>query len=314
MSDAAADANFKASESIVALNLRSAMAAPLFDNQRVRGILYVDSARSGIRYGEDELQVLSATANAVAVKMRNESLEKEIRTAARIQTAMLPEELPVLPGFEILAHLVMCRGVGGDLYNFLPRKNERTLIALGDVTGKGTPAALAMSACMVLLDALAEILDDLEQLGDVLHRKLYDSLSAEQFVTLFAGDLDPKSGTMTYLNAGHEPPLVAREDGSIDECPSAGQPMGLLPVNPVKTQEMQFRPGDLMAIFSDGIPEATRDGENLMGLEVVKEILKEMRAAPLEEIRDAILKKVTDYLAGRHASDDITLILLRKNV
>jgi serine phosphatase RsbU (regulator of sigma subunit) len=313
VSDASADANFKASESIVALNLRSAMAAPLFDNQRVRGILYVDSARSGIRYGEDELQVLSATANAVAVKMRNQSLEKEIRTAARIQTAMLPEELPELPGFELLAHLDMCRGVGGDLYNFLPRKSGSTLVALGDVTGKGTPAALAMSACMVLLSALAEILEDLEQLGDVLHRKLYESLSAEQFVTLFAGDLNPQSGTLVYLNAGHEPPLVVREDGTIDECPSAGQPMGLLPSNSVKKQEMQFRAGDLMAIFSDGIPEATRDGENLMGLDVVKDLLKEMRNAPLGDIRDAILKKVTDYLAGRHSSDDITLILLRRN-
>jgi len=312
VSDASAGGAFKASESMVALNLRSAMAAPLFDNQRVRGILYVDSARSGIRYGEDELQVLSATANAVAVKMRNQSLEKEIRTAARIQIAMLPDELPELEGFELFAHLDMCRGVGGDLYNFLPRKDGRTLVALGDVTGKGTPAALAMSACMVLLDALAEILDDLEQLGDVLHRKLFDSLSAEQFVTLFAGDLDPKSGILEYLNAGHEPPLIARGDGTIDECPSAGQPMGLLPMNQVKKQQMQFEPGDLMAIFSDGIPEATRDGENLMGLDPVTEILKEMRAAPLPEIRDAILQKVTDYLAGRHASDDITLILLRR--
>ncbi|HKI83189.1 MAG TPA: SpoIIE family protein phosphatase, partial [Candidatus Krumholzibacteria bacterium] len=215
-------------------------------------------------------------------------------------------------GFELFAHLDMCRGVGGDLYNFLPRKDGRTLVALGDVTGKGTPAALAMSACMVLLDALAEILDDLEQLGDVLHRKLFDSLSAEQFVTLFAGDLDPKSGILEYLNAGHEPPLIARGDGTIDECPSAGQPMGLLPMNQVKKQQMQFEPGDLMAIFSDGIPEATRDGENLMGLDPVTKILKEMRAAPLPEIRDAILQKVTDYLAGRHASDDITLILLRR--
>ncbi len=312
VSDTAADEEFQASASIMALHLHSAMAAPLFDNERVRGLLYVDCKRRGIHFGEDELQVLSATANAVAVKLRNQSLEKEIRTAARIQEAMLPEKLPRLEGYDLLAHLVMCRGVGGDLYTFLPRPKGRILLALGDVTGKGTPAALAMAACMVLLSTLAETTDDLDRFGDILHRKLYENLSAEQFVTLFAGDLDPATGQMEYLNAGHEPPLVLRADGTLDRFPSGGQPMGLLPENPLKVQSGALQPGDLMAVFSDGIPEATRDGENLMGLEPVIAILRERRSAPLAEIRDAILNAVEDHLAGRHASDDVTLILLRR--
>ena len=313
VSDVASDAGFKASESIVALNLRSAMAAPLFDYHRVRGLLYVDSARGSVRYGVEDLQVLSATANAVAVKMRNQSLEKEIRTAARIQQAMLPDTIPQLEGYDILPHLDMCRGVGGDLYHFLERPNGKTLVALGDVTGKGTPAALAMAACMVLMDALSEIAVDMEQFGDVLHRKLFQNLAAEQFVTLFVGELEPATGHMVYLNAGHEPPLIARADGGLDELPSAGQPMGLLPTNPLHTQEADLKQGDLMAVFSDGIPEATRDGENLLGLSKVRKILIEMRESPLEEIRDAILRSVTDYLQGSHPSDDITLVLLRRN-
>jgi serine phosphatase RsbU (regulator of sigma subunit) len=166
---------------------------------------------------------------------------------------------------------------------------------------------------MVLMDALSEIAVDMEQFGDVLHRKLFQNLAAEQFVTLFVGELEPATGHMVYLNAGHEPPLVARANGGLDELPSAGQPMGLLPTNPLHTQEADLKPGDLMAIFSDGIPEATRDGENLLGLSKVRKILIEMRESPLEEIRDAILKSVTDYLQGSHASDDITLVLVRRN-
>ena len=88
--------------------------------------------------------------------------------------------------------------------------------------------------------------------------------------------------------------------------------MGLLPTNPLFVQEYDLAAGDLMAVFSDGIPEATRDGENLLGLDPVKRILLEQREDPLEDIRDAILKEVNDYLAGRHASDDVTLILLRR--
>ena len=313
VSDASIDDEFKASASIMALQLHSAMAAPLFDNQRVLGLLYLDCTRPGVVYGDEELQVLSATANAIAVKLRNQSLEKEIRTAARIQTAMLPGEMPHLENYDVLAHLVMCRGVGGDLYTFQPRPNGKLMLALGDVTGKGTPAALAMSACMILLSTLAETTEDLDRLGDILHRKLYENLSAEQFVTLFAGDLDPATGHLKYLNAGHEPPLISRRNGSLETLPSGGQPMGLLPTNPLVSQEYDLDSGDLMAVFSDGIPEATRDGENLMGLAPVERILREYREAPLEEIRDAILKEVNEYLAGRHASDDVTLLLLRKN-
>ncbi len=102
-----------ASESMVSMNLRSAMAVPLFDNQRVRGILYVDTARPGVRYNEDELQTVTATANAVAIKLRNQSMASELATAAQIQQAILPEELSEIDGYDLLARLDMCRGRTG---------------------------------------------------------------------------------------------------------------------------------------------------------------------------------------------------------
>jgi adenylate cyclase len=151
------DPKYTGQESIMALSLRSAMAAPLFDNERVRGILYVDTADPRTQYSKDDLEVLTATANAVAVKLRNMSLESELRTAAKIQRRMLPDVIDPPEGFELDAYQVMCRAVGGDLYHCVPRPNGKTLVALGDVSGKGTPAALAMSAATVLIGMLAEI-------------------------------------------------------------------------------------------------------------------------------------------------------------
>jgi len=306
------DPRFGGQQSIMALSLRSAMAAPLFDNQRVRGILYVDTTDPKVRYTQADLEVLTATSNAVAVKLRNLSLEEEIGTAARIQRAMLPSGVYVPEGYEIDAHQMMCRAVGGDLYFVGLRPNGKALIALGDVTGKGMPAALAMSASIVSIGLLADIDSDLLSVAKRLHRQLFRSLSDEQFVTLFLGELDLKSGRLAYINAGHEPPIVVHKDGSMTLVQSTTMPFAMIEEIPLDVNEMTLHPGDTMTIFSDGIPEATTTGDNFLGLSGVKEILVTHRDDPLPAIRDRIVKIVENFLAGGPASDDVTLVMLRR--
>jgi phosphoserine phosphatase RsbU/P len=304
--------NVGPSESMVAQHISSVMAVPLFDNERVRGILYVDSTSPGVHFREDDLQVVTATANAVAVKLRNVSMERELATAARIQQALLPMCLPEVTGYEILARLDMCRSVGGDLYHVVRRPNGRVLVALGDVAGKGTPAALAMSASMVLISTLAEIGGEISAVLDLCHRKLHESLAPEQFITLFLGELDPETGRLVYGNAGHELPIISRADGSLESLPPGGPPIALLPHSNWQCRETTLAPGDLLSIFSDGIPEATLDAEKFLGLDGVREILTSRRSAPLTEISDAIGDLVAGFLKGGHSSDDVTLMLLRR--
>lgn len=306
------DPRFGGQQSIMALSLRSAMAAPLFDNQRVRGIIYVDTTDPKVRYTQADLEVLTATANAVAVKLRNLSLEEEIGTAARIQRAMLPSGVYAPEGYEVDAHQIMCRAVGGDLYFVGLRPNGKALIALGDVTGKGMPAALAMSASIVSIGLLADIDSDLHTVGQRLHRQLFRSLSREQFITLFLGELDLKSGRMAYINAGHEPPIIVHKDGSMTMVQSTTMPFAMIEEIPLDVHEMTIQPGDTMAIFSDGIPEATTTGDKFLGLAGVKEILVTHRDEPLPAIRDRIVKIVEAFLAGGPASDDVTLVMLRR--
>jgi len=306
------DPRFGGQQSIMALSLRSAMAAPLFDNERVRGILYVDTTDPRVRYTQADLEVLTAAANAVAVKLRNLSLEEEIGTAARIQRSMLAEKVLVPSGYEIDAHQVMCRAVGGDLYFVGERPDGSILVALGDVTGKGMPAALAMSAAIVAIGLLTDIAGDIQVVVSRLHRQLFKSLASEQFITLFIAELDPASGRLRYVNAGHEPPLVVRRDGTLEQLDSTTLPLAMIEATPLDVSEAMLMPGDSLAIFSDGIPEATTDGERFLGLDGVKEALVSNRSESLPALRARVVKLVEGFLAGGRASDDVTLLMLRR--
>ncbi len=256
--------------------------------------------------------MLTATANAVAVKLRNLSFEREMRTAANIQRAMLPDSIDPPAGYELEAYQVMCHAVGGDLYQCLPRVNGRYMFALGDVSGKGMPAALAMGAATVLIGMLAEIEGDLLQLTRHLHTQLFRSLTPEQFITLFLAELDAETGTIHYVNAGHEPPMIVRADGSIDTLEPTGLPVAMIEDFMLEAGDARMEPGDLLAIFSDGVPEATTDGEQFLGMDPVREILTLYSSESLTDIRSRLVSAVDSYLAGEPNSDDVTLMLLRR--
>jgi sigma-B regulation protein RsbU (phosphoserine phosphatase) len=169
-----------------------------------------------------------------------------------------------------------------------------------------------MSASIVSIGLLADIDSDLKAVASRLHRQLFRSLSREQFVTLFLGELDLKSGRLTYINAGHEPPIIVHENGAMEQVESTTMPFAMIEEIPLDVSEMTLQPGDTMAIFSDGIPEATTSGDKFLGLAGVKEILVTHRNEPLPAIRDRIVKVVEAFLAGGPASDDVTLVMLRR--
>ncbi|MCK5407881.1 MAG: serine/threonine-protein phosphatase, partial [Candidatus Krumholzibacteria bacterium] len=146
-----------------------------------------------------------------------------------------------------------------------------------------------------------------------LHRQLFRSLTPEQFVTLFLAELDGETGKLRYVNAGHEPPRVIRASGAIDSLEPTGLPIAMIEDFMLECGEAELLPGDLMAVFSDGIPEATTDGEKFLGMEPVREVLITHRKDSLANIRGKIVALVDDFLAGEPTSDDVTILLLRRN-
>ena len=311
--DAATDPRTPTPQSMEDRCIRSAMAAPLLDNQRVRGILYVDSRAPAARFDADDLLVLTVTANAVAMKLSNHTMRQELTIAAEIQQTMLPPKVQVPHhGYEMAAHQEMCLEVGGDLYHCLQRPDGKCLVALGDVAGKGIPAALAMSASMSLIRVLAEIGGSLAEVAMQLNRQLFQSMPARQFLTMFLGELDPATGHFLYVNHGHQPPILVRTDGTIEKLESTGLPVGLFEVVEVGVAEVQLNPGDLLAMYSDGIPDATSDGTIFFGDDQMGCTLQECREQPLASICMRIRDQVDTFLGSSGPPDDMTLVLLRR--
>ncbi|HEV2105326.1 MAG TPA: SpoIIE family protein phosphatase [Candidatus Eisenbacteria bacterium] len=321
-SDAATDPRFMQQHSIIAQAIHSAMAVPLFDNERVLGILYVDSTHPSVNYGQDELELLTLLGNMAAVKLTNarlleaeearQRMAQELATATRIQTALLPPAPDNLPGWDCHARIETCYEVGGDLYDFHRRADGTLVVFVGDVSGKGMGAALLMSSILssarVLYDESPNPLALVQRLNQVMHR----GTDARSFVTVFVGFLDPESGLLRYVNAGHPEPHLVRP-GRVRTLEATGIPVAMLPEFPWTMGEVVIEPGELLALFSDGIPEA-QHGDAFYDFERTSATLQAAAAAErgVAGIADRLIADVDAFMAGVHRTDDVTLVLLRR--
>ena len=319
--DTATDPRFQGQQSIVAQSVHSAMAVPLFDNEKVLGLLYVDSHDLTVRFDDDQLELLTLLANMAAVKITNarlleeqrarDRMMQELSSATLIQRGMLPAATPSLPGWELEAYLETCNEVGGDLYDFHVRPDGQLVFVVGDVTGKGMGAALLMSSFLasarVLYDSCTDPADLSRRLGAMVHR----TADPTRFVTGFVGCLDLASGTLVYVNAGHPWPLLAR-GGAVRELESNGVPFGVVPEFPYTAASCELAPGEVFALFTDGIPEAQR-GDELYNDDRLRQAMREESHAPdLATLRQRLLARVDEFLAGEPRTDDITLLLIRR--
>ncbi|MHB8080283.1 MAG: PP2C family protein-serine/threonine phosphatase [Candidatus Krumholzibacteriia bacterium] len=236
LNDATTDARFGGHESIVASRLRSAMVAPLVDSDQVIGLLYADSDDPAARYDAEKLRLFSFLANLIAVKIAN----------AR----------PEVPGYAILARQIPCYEVGGDLHDTAVLDDGRVVVVVGDVTGKGMGAALLMSNTLAALRVLYAGGGPLEAVVERVHRELLQASDDLHFVTLFIGVLDPRTHRLTYVNAGHNPPILLGHDAAPRRLTPTGLPLGLIPGAAYRSAEVDLPPAALLCIHTDGIPEA----------------------------------------------------------
>ncbi|HTM58105.1 MAG TPA: SpoIIE family protein phosphatase [Candidatus Udaeobacter sp.] len=320
--DAALDPRFQGQLSIVSQSVRSAMAVPLFDNERVLGVLYVDSQDLSIAFSEEQLELLTLIANMAAVKITNARLleadqararlAQELATAAEIQRGLLPLAPPRMPGWEFDAYLETCHEVGGDLYDFHRGRDGRITFVVGDVTGKGMGASLLMSSFLASARVLYDVCPGLGELSSRLGSLVFASTGARRFITGFLGRLDPSTGALEYVNAGHPAPCVVNDEG-LRALESTGIPFGILPDFEYVTASTELGPGELLAIFSDGIPEAQR-GEEFFEDERLREVLRQQSTtAELSRARQNVIERVEAFVDGAPRTDDITLLMVRRS-
>ena len=319
--DAGSDPRFMAQHSIVAQRVRSALAVPLFDNEKVLGLIYVDSQDANVHFGEGQLEVLTLLANMAAVKITNarlledeqerSRLRQEAAAATRIQRGLLPDLPGRVGGFEVEAFIEACHEVGGDLFDLHTRRDGTIVLVVGDVTGKGMGAALLMSSFLssarVLYDSCPDPVEFAARLGALMNR----NSGPGRYVTGVVGWLDPATGLLTYVNAGHPPPCVVSR-GNVTRLATTGVPFGILPDMTYETATVTLAPGQILALFSDGIPEAQKDDEFFEDERLEQALLEASELPTLEDVRSHVLGRVDQFLAGAPRSDDLTLVLLRR--
>jgi phosphoserine phosphatase RsbU/P len=318
--DALQDPRFRAQDSIVMQAVRSAMAVPLFDNRTVLGLIYVDSQDPGISFTPQQLEVLTLLANMAAVKISNarllvteqarQRMAHELATAAQIQRGMLAPA-PQVEGWQVEACLEPCHEVGGDLYDCRTTCDGRLVFQVGDVTGKGMGAALLMSSFLASSRVLYASCNDPGALASRLGGIVCDHGDPGRFVTGFVGCLDLRTGTLHYVNAGH-PAALLLHDGALRPLESNGVPFGVLPGFDYRAVTTEIPPGGMLAVFSDGIPEAQR-GLEMFDDERLHEALLAAAAAPdLADVRRKLLGRLDAFLGDAPRSDDVTLLLIRR--
>jgi steroid delta-isomerase-like uncharacterized protein len=247
----------------------------------------------------------------VSQAQERERIEQELRVARQIQRSLLPEATPELYGWQLAAYYKPAREVGGDFYDFLELEDERLGLVVGDATGKGMPAALVMATTRGMLRAVAQSLDSP---GEVLARvndALCPDIPSEMFVTCFYAILDPKSGTLSYANAGHDLPYLWHE-GDAKELRARGMPLGLMPEMSYDEREAVLREGDCVLFYSDGLVEAHDPHYEMFGFPRLGALIAEH--GNQRSLVDSLLKELYYFVGERwEQEDDITLLTLERS-
>ncbi|MGI9054729.1 MAG: SpoIIE family protein phosphatase [Pyrinomonadaceae bacterium] len=323
-SDAQHDPRY-ASQTMALLGIRSVLAVPLsVQEQEVFGIVYADSPTYEATFTEEHLNILTTLASVASIRIENaqlmeerihrERMERELELATEIQQRLQPSAPPVIEGYEFQGISFSCYEIGGDYYDFINRHDGKMLIALGDVSGKGTAAALLMSSVHAAIHAQVAAKHSLLDTVTSVNQYLAENTPTNRFVTLFIAELDPETGKIGYINAGHNPPLIGRNDGSVEQLGSGGFPLGIMPSAEYELGETYLKGDEALIIYSDGVSEAADLSGEEFGMERLTEVITKNLHRSASGMRDKIESSLSNFIQSAPAGDDITMVIVKKTV
>ena len=325
--DAMADAALAAHASVVQSQIRSMMAVPLQTEDQVIGLIYLDTSQLVKEFTKHDLSLLTVMANMAAVRIENVRLAeveqneklraRELEHAAMIQRSILPSVFPPFPGrtdFELHAAMVPAKEVGGDLFDFFLLDAERLAFVLGDVSGKGAPAALFMAIVRTLLRASAYHEASPGACLTYVNGSLVEQQTSGLFCTLFYGILNTRTGGIEFCNAGHCHPYIVSRDGQVravsDRC---GPMLGLFGGFQYPTCTTELAPSEALVIYTDGVTEAANKEGDFFDDERLEGLLAAHAAEPVEQMVRTVHTAVEKFEAGAPRADDITVLALRRH-
>ncbi len=318
--DAASDERFNMAQSIADFQIRSLICAPMLDSEgNPLGVIQIDTRDQRSRFTDQDLRVLVCVANQAAIALDNakmheeaikqRALQRDLELARKMQQALLPEASPTVPGYHFFDFYESAQQVGGDYYDYVMLPDDRFAVVVGDVAGKGVSAAILMaklsSDVRFWLARESDSAKALDQINAAFSRHAWE----DRFVTMVVAVVDPRSSTLTLVNAGHMPPLLRTAIGKVLEIggEEAGLPLGVIDDYNYESYQRDLEPGDLVTIFTDGFSEAMNARGELFGLERLAE-LAGTTEVPTTELGPFILSDVRKFVGDYPQSDDMCLV------
>jgi sigma-B regulation protein RsbU (phosphoserine phosphatase) len=302
-------------------NIRSLLAVPLTIKNKMIGILCLFNKKDNSDFTPEDQRLLAIIAIQSAQTIENARLyeeerkllvlEEDLKTARHIQQSLLPKENPRLAGIDIAGLSIPAKQVGGDYYDFIPIDDDHLGIAIADVSGKGTPAALLMANLQACLRGQAVINRSVKDTVTKANFMLSRFMDMGKFITLFYGILNVKNKAFTYTNAGHNFPFLLDRDGNLKTLEKGGTILGVFDSTVYEEETVQLKPGDLLLLYTDGITEATNEKEEMFEEERLLKLLKDNQSLSAQPFSQKIVDEVLLFCGTTPQSDDITLVLVK---
>lgn len=299
---------------------RSEMVAPIIANTEVIGVFDIESDELNA-YSEDDLEVLMLLASQVAIiiekvmlheqLIEKKRLEGQLEVARQVQLELLPARDPQLEGFDISAYNYPTEEVSGDYYDWVRIFDDQIGLVIADVSGKGVPAALLMAFLRASLRAATHIGYSPHISMAKVNYLLWESIERNQFITAFYGILDVTNKTLTYTNAGHNPPILLDKDGNYRFIEQGSLPLGMFRDTRYHEYYLTTEPGEILVLYTDGVTEAHNSQGEEFGRNRLAEAAKANRQLGARDLIAALQKTVIDWTDGLGATDDITFFVIK---
>lgn len=302
--------------------IRSLLSVPLLLKGRMIGLLAVFNKRAAEAFSEEDQRLLSIIAAQSAQIIENARLyeeeqalkliQEEMRLAHEIQLNLLPKKPPDIPGYDVAGISIPAKDIGGDYYDFIAIDDDRYAFCLGDVTGKGLPAALLMANLQATIRTQTLLKANPRDCMKWSNSLLYRNTDPQKFVTAFYGIINTKSHGLSYCNAGHDNPYIFRQNEPPLRLDTGGICLGFLEDWDYKEASLEFQPGNVMLLYSDGIPEAFNENEEEFGEERLEQLMNQIKDKPASEIINDIINSVREHVRGFPQTDDITMVVIKR--
>jgi phosphoserine phosphatase RsbU/P len=287
-----------------------------------KGVILLGERMRGRTYETDDLEFLYSLSNLACASVENarlfkeaiekQRLEDELNIAREIQQGLLPHTLPTIDGYDLSAINISSKQVGGDYYDVIRRERGDYVLAIGDVSGKGTPAALLMANVQATLRAFTPMDLSLAEITSRINNVTCKNVGQGRFITLFWGIFDPSTRKLRYVNAGHNPPFLFRGSGTVERLTEGGLILGLTETSvPYLEGEVTLESRDVLLLFTDGVSEAMNAEEEDFTEERLAETVLPMRTESSKEIMTAIQKRIQEHTHDAPQSDDVTMLIVR---